>query len=238
MTPEEHPEPPDGEASAEKAQRLWIPRALRQTSYVSHMAREVCEDSTQADWGVWAYREYRRLLDEEMTAACQIYAEVELADLPVREGKEAQGWLTSAHQDAERAREHIGEHIRKREGLRALLYPDVEDSSPRTQQRRVRGRAFLEAPARNPGNKPRWRQPGLYCWHPGQRGRQGGLSWRKKRTLGPRRREAASKVTLPARARPAEPKRNWWTQPASPTLQTRGECRSFSGVPQAWAPAH
>ena len=99
----EHPEPPDGETSAEKARRLWIPRALQQTSYVSHMAREVCDDSTKADWGVWAYREYRRRLDEEMMAVCQIYAEVELADLPVREGKEAQGWLKSAHQDAERA---------------------------------------------------------------------------------------------------------------------------------------
>ncbi len=46
-------------------------------------------------------REYRRLLDEEMMAVCRIYAEVELADLPVREGKEARGWLTSAHMDAE-----------------------------------------------------------------------------------------------------------------------------------------
>ncbi len=50
------------------------------------------------------------------SAVCRTYAEVELADLPVREGKEARGWLTSAHQDAERAREHISEHIRRREG--------------------------------------------------------------------------------------------------------------------------
>ncbi len=83
------------------------------------MARKVCEDSTKADWGVWAFREYRRLLDDQMMAACRIYTEVELADLPIRQGKEAQGWLTIAHQDAERAREHIGEHIRKREGLQA-----------------------------------------------------------------------------------------------------------------------
>jgi hypothetical protein len=149
----EHPEPPDGETSAEKARCLWIPRALQQTSYVSHMAREVREDSTKADWGIWAYREYRRLLDDEMMAVCRIYAEVELADLSVREGKEAQGWLTCAHQDAERAQEHIGEHIRKREGLWALLYPDVEDSSPRTQQRRARGRVFLGA--KGAGTKPR-----------------------------------------------------------------------------------
>ncbi len=31
----EHPEPPDGETSAEKARRLWIPRAFQQT----HMFR-------------------------------------------------------------------------------------------------------------------------------------------------------------------------------------------------------
>jgi hypothetical protein len=39
--PEGHSEPPDGETSAEKARRLWILRALQQTSYVSHMAQEI-----------------------------------------------------------------------------------------------------------------------------------------------------------------------------------------------------
>ncbi len=34
----EHPEPPDGEASAEKARRLWILRALQQTSWFPHGA--------------------------------------------------------------------------------------------------------------------------------------------------------------------------------------------------------
>ncbi len=108
----EHPEPPDGETSAEKARRLWIPRAFQQTSYVSHMAREVCDDSTKVRWTPWTYREYRRLLDDEMMAVCRIYAEVELADLPVREGKEALGWLRSAHRNIEYACEHIGMRIR------------------------------------------------------------------------------------------------------------------------------
>jgi hypothetical protein len=54
--PEAHPEPPDGETSVEKARRLWILRALQQTSYVSHMAREICDDSTKADWTPWTYR--------------------------------------------------------------------------------------------------------------------------------------------------------------------------------------
>jgi hypothetical protein len=149
----EHPEPPDGETSADKARRLWILRALQQTLYVSHMVREICDDSTKANWSTWSYREYRRLLDKEMMAVCRIYAEVELADLPVREGKEAKGWLTSAHQDAECAQDLIGEHIKKKEELRALLYPDMESSSLRSQRRRARGAAFLEA--KGAGVKPR-----------------------------------------------------------------------------------
>jgi hypothetical protein len=74
----------------------------------------------------------------------------------------------------------------------------------------------------SPGNKPRRRQPGPGCRQPGQLGCREGLSWREKRTLRPKRQEAASRVTLPARVRPAEPRQTWWTQPASPTLQTRG----------------
>jgi hypothetical protein len=110
--PGKHPEPPEGETSAEKARRLWIARALQQTSYVSRMAQEIDDNSTKTGWSVWSYQHYRRLLDEEMMEVCRIYAEVELADLPVSKGKEAKGWLTSAHQEAERAREHIGERIR------------------------------------------------------------------------------------------------------------------------------
>ncbi len=94
---EEHPEPPDGEISAEKARRLWILRALQQTSYVSHMAQEIEDNSTKTGWNIWSYKHYRGLLDEEMMEACRIYAEVELADLPVSKGKEAKGWLTSVH---------------------------------------------------------------------------------------------------------------------------------------------
>jgi hypothetical protein len=97
------------------------------------MSREVCDDSTKANWSIWSYREFRRLLDEEMMTVCRIYAEVELADLPVRQGKEAKGWLTSAHMDADCTRGHIGGHIKKKEELRALLYPGMESSSLRSQ---------------------------------------------------------------------------------------------------------
>jgi hypothetical protein len=108
----EHPEPPNGETSAEKARRLWILRAFQQTSCVSHMAQEIGDDSTKTGWSIWSYKEYRRLLDKEMKEVCRIYAEVELADLPVSKGKEAKEWLTSTHQEAERARAHRRAHQR------------------------------------------------------------------------------------------------------------------------------
>ncbi len=50
----EHPEPPDGETSAEKARRLWIERARQWTSYVSHMAQEITDGSTKAGWSIWS----------------------------------------------------------------------------------------------------------------------------------------------------------------------------------------
>jgi hypothetical protein len=109
------------------------------------MAREVCEDSTKTGWSIWSYKEYRRLLDEEMMEVCRIYAEVELADLPVSKGKEPKGWLTSAHQEAEHAREHIGERIKGIKVLQALLCPATEGLSRRSQQRRARGMALRKA---------------------------------------------------------------------------------------------
>jgi hypothetical protein len=200
VTPEEHPEPPDGEASAEKAQRLWIPRALRQTSYVSHMAREVCEDSTQADWGVWAYREYRRLLDDEMMAVCRIYAEVELADLPVREGKEAQGWLMIMHRNIERTREHIGMRIRGAGEWGAPPSLPVGGYSHRQREKRRAVRATLQAEAA--ATRARL-QAARVTGMPGRSQLAG------KRTLRPRRQEAAGPEALPTRVHLAKPRQAW-----------------------------
>jgi len=150
---DQHPEPPDGETSAEEVRTLWIPRALQQTSYVSHMAQEIEDSSTKAGWDIWSYKHYRGLLDKEMMEACRTYAEVELADLPVSEGKEAKGWLTSAHQKVEHAQEHIGERIEKMRVSQALLYPAPEGASLRCHRRRTRGRVLREA--RRAGPRPR-----------------------------------------------------------------------------------
>jgi hypothetical protein len=109
------------------------------------MAQEINNDSTKTGWSVWSYQHYRRLLDEEMMEVCRIYAEVELADLPVSKGKEAKGWLTSAHQEAERAREHIGERIKGLKTLQALLYHVPRDLSFRCQKYKTRSRAFRAA---------------------------------------------------------------------------------------------
>jgi hypothetical protein len=136
--PKGPPEPPDGGTPAEATHRLWAQRALQQTSYVSHMAREICDDSTKADWTVWAYHEYRRLLDIETMAVCQIYAEVKLADLPVREGKEAREWLTGMHREVECAREHIGTRIRDAGERGELPYPSGGRCSHHQLKRRAR----------------------------------------------------------------------------------------------------
>ncbi len=135
--PKGPPELLDGGIPVETARRLWARRALQQASYVSHMAQEICEDSTKADWTSWTYREYRGLLDEEMVTICQIYMEIGMTDLSVREGKEAKEWLMGAHRDAERARGHIGERIRRLYELKALLIP-------RRQQGRALRVAFWE----------------------------------------------------------------------------------------------
>jgi hypothetical protein len=69
---EVHPEPPDGETSAEKARRLWMPRAFLQTTFTSRVAQGACSDYTET---AWTHYEHRRLLDEEAMAVCRVYAE-------------------------------------------------------------------------------------------------------------------------------------------------------------------
>jgi hypothetical protein len=85
-----------------------------------------------------------------MMAVCQIYAEVKLADLPVREGKEAREWLTSTHGEVECAREHISMRIRNAGERRELLYPSVRRYSHH-QQRKRRARVAMFCRARGAG---------------------------------------------------------------------------------------
>ena len=116
------------------------------------MAQEITDDSTKAGWSIWSYEHYRRLLEKEVVEACRVYAEVELSDLPMSKGEEAKVWLTSAHQEAERAREHIGKRIKELKVLQALLCPATGGSSLRSQQRRARGMALRKA--RGADSKP------------------------------------------------------------------------------------
>jgi hypothetical protein len=97
---EGHSEPLKGEAPTERVRPLWILKALQQTLCVSHMVREICDDSRKDNWSVCSYQKYKSLLDEGAMTVCQTYAETKLVELPIREGKEARGWLTSPHEDA------------------------------------------------------------------------------------------------------------------------------------------
>jgi hypothetical protein len=156
------------------------------------MAQEGCDDSTKADWASWAYHEYRRLLDEEMMAVCRTYAEGRPADLSVHEGREAQKWLTGAHGVVERAREHISMRLRHLAGAREIGAPLQTPRRVYSYQQQEKRRARVMAYSRTRGAR--------------QLGRRRDLSWRKGWTLRPKRQEAASKETLPARVHPAEPR--------------------------------
>jgi hypothetical protein len=144
---------------AEKTWCLWILRALQQISCVSHMAREICGNSTKTYWSAHSYQEYRRLLDAETMAVCQIYGETKLANLLVREGKKAKEWLTSAHEDAEYAREHIDVRLRRPEELRAGrsketaddLYVTGQQSRERVREEALQARLQVN---RMPGPTP------------------------------------------------------------------------------------
>jgi hypothetical protein len=145
--PEGPPEPPDGGVPAETARRLWAQRALQQTSYVSHMAREIRDNSTKADWTTWAYHEYRRLLDIETMAVCRIYAGVKLADLPVREGEEAREWLADMQREVEYARGHISTRIREMRECGEFPYPSGGRYSHYLLKRSARAARFCRAKA-------------------------------------------------------------------------------------------
>jgi hypothetical protein len=71
-----------------------------------------------------------------MMAVRLTYAEVKLADLPVREGKEAREWLTSMHREVECARGHISMRIRDAGERGKLLYPFVRRYSHHQQRKR------------------------------------------------------------------------------------------------------
>jgi hypothetical protein len=141
---EEYPEPPDGETSAEKARRLWMPRAFLQTTFTSRMAQEACNDSTET---AWTYHEHRRLLDDEMMAVCRIYAEVEWADLSAHEGERAQKWLMITHKNIEHAREHVAMRIREAGEWGAPPSLPEGRYSYRQEDRRRTVRATLQAEA-------------------------------------------------------------------------------------------
>jgi hypothetical protein len=143
-----------------------MPRAFLQTTFASRMAQETRNDSTET---AWTYHEHRRLLDDEMMAICRIYAEVELADLPVHEGERAQKWLMIMHRNIERAREHIGMRIRdagewgappslperrysyrqrdRRRAVRATLQAEAAATRARLQAARARGMPGKPQPA-------------------------------------------------------------------------------------------
>ncbi len=83
-------------------------RALQKAMHMSYMALEVWDDANKADWCVHTYRRYKWRLNQEDEWLKGVYTESEVVDLTPRTKREARTWLVGAHNDLERARDHIG----------------------------------------------------------------------------------------------------------------------------------
>jgi hypothetical protein len=89
------------------------PGMRRQAIKVSCMAREVCDSSTKAEWQPCSYREYRWLMEQEVRHLYPCFGGLGEEEAPTRIQRIAKAWLAGAHEDVERARDHIGLHLRE-----------------------------------------------------------------------------------------------------------------------------
>jgi hypothetical protein len=80
---------------------------------VSCMVQEICNSLTEAEWQPCAYSEYRRLMEQEIRHLYACFHGLEEEKAPARTQRRAKAWLAGAHEDVERARDHIGLHLRK-----------------------------------------------------------------------------------------------------------------------------
>jgi hypothetical protein len=105
----------ENEAAEDPPPRLedtaWTWRILRQATKVLCLAEEICNTATKARWQPCAYSIYRWRMEQEVGHLCACCGDEEEA--VVKAQRKAKTWLTKAHESVERAREHIGSHLRK-----------------------------------------------------------------------------------------------------------------------------
>jgi hypothetical protein len=100
----------------------WMLQVLEQATKVLCLAEEVCDTTTKGDWQPCAYHNYWWQMDQEVGHLCALFGGPDEDEVRVKGQRQAKVWLAKAHESVERAREHIGSHLRKVSGLKLVRY--------------------------------------------------------------------------------------------------------------------
>jgi hypothetical protein len=77
-------------------------------------------------------------MEQEVGHLCACFGGPDEDEARVRAKREAKTWLTKAHENVERAREHIGSHLRKASGLKLTHFcrhdEPTEKADPATRK--------------------------------------------------------------------------------------------------------
>jgi hypothetical protein len=95
------------------ADTAWMRQVLRQATKVSCLAEEICDTATKAGWQPCAFSIYRWRMEQEIRHLYACFGGPDEEEAVVKAQKKAKTWLTKAHKGVERARDHIGSHLRE-----------------------------------------------------------------------------------------------------------------------------
>ncbi len=147
-------DPPPGSREA-----AWMLEVLKQATKVLCLAEEVWDTTTKEDWQPCAYHKYRWQMDQEVGHLYALFGGPDEDEARVKGQRQAKVWMAKAHESVERAREHIGLHLRKASGLNLVRYcqhdgPPAE-SRPCKEQAQVAIQRASHAWEGRPGRKRR-----------------------------------------------------------------------------------
>ncbi len=100
----------------------WMLQVLEQATKVLCLAEEICDTTAKGEWQPCAYHIYRWQMDQEVGHHCACFGGPDEDEVREKAKRQAKAWLIRAHKSVERAREHIGSHLRKVSGLNLVRY--------------------------------------------------------------------------------------------------------------------
>jgi hypothetical protein len=95
------------------ADTKWTRQVLQQATKVFCMAMEICNDSTKVVWQPCAYSSYQWTMEQEVGHLYACFGGPEEDETVKQAQRKAKTWLAKAHKGVERARNHIGLHLRE-----------------------------------------------------------------------------------------------------------------------------